>query len=148
MSITLGALDVTNLDTNGLMFEFRDGQPSRIPTYRGSDDVIPQASGMDPGQWTADTREVRLYGVVIGAGATAALQQASFRSRMAALAAVMDVDSLITITTANEFGAASATLADCRPMRMVSEFDFASIYWQGYLELVCIDSPPNWSVTP
>jgi hypothetical protein len=130
VSILLDALDITNLDTNGLLFEFRDGQPSRIPTYRGTDDVIPQASGMYAGQWTADTRELRLYGVVIGTGATSALQQA------------------VTISTTGEFGAASASLTSCRPMRIVTEFEFAAIYWQGFLEFTCIKSPPNWAVTP
>ena len=148
MSITVGALDVTDLTTNGLLFEFRDGQPSRIPEYVGADDDIPLASGQDPGQWRATVRNVRLYGVVVGTGATLALQQSSFRSRMAALVAVMDVDSLVTITTAGEFGATTATLTNCRPMRMTTEFEFGSVYWTGFLEFTCIKSPPNWAVVP
>lgn len=148
MSITLGALNVTDLTTNGLLFEFRNGSPSELAEYVGTDDDIPLATGMDPGQWRARSRNLRLFGVVIGEGATVALQQSSFRTRMAALVAVMDPAATLTITTANEFGAASATLTSCRPMRMVSEFEFASIYWSGYLELTCIKSPPNWAVTP
>lgn len=148
MSITLGALNVTSLATNGLLFEFRIGQPSDLAEYVGTDDDIPTASGMDAGEWRARQRPLRLYGCVIGQGATPALQQASFRSRMAALVAVMDPDSLLTITTANEFGAASATLTECRPVRLTAEVEFASIYWVGTLDLVCIKSPPNWAVTP
>lgn len=146
--IQLAALNVTDLVTNGLMFEFRAGHPSELPNYVGQDDNIPTATGMDPGNWTAKDRTLRLYGCVIGEGATVALQQSSFRSRMAALVAVMDVDSLITISTTGEFGATSASLTNCRPQRMVTEFEFASIYWQGFLELVSIKSPPTWSVTP
>jgi hypothetical protein len=146
--IQLASLDVTNLSTNGLMFEFRNGHPSELAEHVGADDDIPLAAGMDPGQWRAINRPLRLYGCVIGSGSTAADQQASFRSRMAALVAVMNVNSLITISTTGEFGAASASLTNCRPMRMVAEFEFASLYWTGHLELVSIKSPPNWAVTP
>jgi hypothetical protein len=146
--IQLAALDITSLTTNGLMFEFREGQPAGLPEYVGEDDNVPTAAGMDPGNWTAKRRPLRLYGCVIGEGADVAAQQSSFRSRMAALVTVMDVDSLITISTTGEFGAASASLTNCRPQRMVTEFEFASLYWVGFLELVSIKSPPTWSVTP
>ena len=103
MSITLGALSVTDLTTNGLLFEIREGKPFTLAEYIGADDDIPLASGMDP-------------------------------------------DSLLTITTAGEFGAASATLENCRPQRMVTQSEFGSIQWIGHLELICIDSPPEWVV--
>lgn len=146
--IQLATLNVTSLATNGLLFEFRDGQPSRLPEYVGADDDIPEAAGMDPGAWRARSRNLRLYGIVIGTGVTLANQQASFRTRMAALIAVLNPNVLITISTTGEFGAASATLTNVRPKRTVVEFEFGSLYWEGYLELTCIKSPPNWAVVP
>ena len=146
MSITLGALNVTDLSTNGLLFEIREGKPFTLAEYIGADDDIPLASGMDPGKWRASSRTVSLYGVCLGSGADLAAQQASFYDRMIALKTVMDPDSLLTITTAGEFGAASATLENCRPQRMVTQSEFGSIQWIGHLELICIDSPPDWVV--
>jgi hypothetical protein len=148
VSITLGSLDVTDLTTNGTLFEFRRGTPADLSEYDGQDDTVPEASGMYAGVWTPRRRQLSLYGVVIGTGSTVADQQSSFRTRMAALVAVMNPSSTITISTTGEFGAASATLTSCRPMRMIADFEFASIYWSGVLELTCIKSPPTWAVTP
>ena len=146
MSILLDALDITNLSSNGLRFEFRSGHPTEIPEWVGADDDVPGASGMDPGQWRKRSRMVRLYGCVIGAGSDADAQQVSFRSRMNALIAEMDVNSTLTITVTNEFGLGSATLTNVRPQRIVTEREFADLIWIGTLELVCIDSPPEWVI--
>lgn len=142
--ISIDALDVTDLATNGLLFEFRSGHPSELAEWIGADDDVPEAEGMDPGAWRRRSRLVRLFGVVIGAGSTVAAQQSSFRTRMTALRDVLDVNSLVTIETTGEFGMASATLSNCRPQRLVPEFEFADLVWHGYIELICIDSPPEW----
>lgn len=142
--IELDTLDVTDLATNGTLFEFRRGHPSDLAEYVGEDDDVPLAEGMDPGRWRRTSRTVVLYGCVIGTGSTVAAQQASFRTRMDALKAVMDPAELIVISTTGEFGMTSATLSNVRPMRLVAEVEFADLYWSGTLELVCIDSPPEW----
>jgi hypothetical protein len=137
---------VTSLATNGLRFEFRRGMPGDLAEYVGANDDIPYASGQDFGAWRKTKRFVRLYGVVIGTGATLALQQSSFRTRMDALKAVMDVAALVTIETTDEFGLPSATLSDVQPLRMTAETEFADMLWIGFLELECIESPPEWVV--
>jgi hypothetical protein len=142
--IEIDNLDVTDLSTNGLLFEFRRGMPGDLPEYVGANDDIPYASGQDFGAWRRVKKFVQLYGQVIGSGNTFAEQQASFRSRMDALKAVMDVASLVEIETTDEFGVGSATLSDVQPLRMVAEAEFAEIVWIGRLELECIDSPPEW----
>jgi hypothetical protein len=144
VSIVLDGLNLTDLATNGTQFEFRRGTPSDLPEYIGQDDSVPGAAGRDPGQWMKTVLPVRLYGQVIGAGSTLAAQQASFRTRMDAVKAAMDVASLVTITTEDLFGVGSATLSNCRPERMVAETEFGDILWIGFLELTCIDSPPEW----
>ena len=144
--IEIDSLDVTDLDTNGLMFEFRRGMPGDLAEYVGANDDIPYASGQDFGAWRKVKRLVRLYGTVIGEGSTAEAQQTSFRSRMDALKAVMDVAEVVTIDTTGEFGTASATLSDVQPLRMIAEAEFAEIVWIGVLELECIDSPPEWVI--
>ena len=142
--IEVDNLDVTDLDTNGLLFEFRRGMPGDLAEYVGANDDIPYASGQDFGAWRKVKRFVQLYGQVIGTGDTFEEQQASFRSRMDALKAVMDVATLVVIETEDEFGVGSATLSDVQPLRMIAEAEFAEIVWIGRLELECIDSPPAW----
>lgn len=144
--IEIDSLDVTDLSTNGLLFEFRRGMPGDLAEYVGVNDPIPGAAGMGFGVWTRQKRIVRLYGCVVGTGATSALQQASFATRMAALKAVMDVAELVVIETTGEFGLASATLSDVQPLRMVAEAEFAGITWIGFLELECMDDPPEWVI--
>jgi hypothetical protein len=142
--IEVDNLDVTDLDTNGLLFEFRRGMPGDLAEYVGANDDIPYASGQDFGAWRRVKRFVQLYGCVVGSGSTPAAQQASFRSRMDALKAVMDVASLVEIETTNEFGVGSATLSDVQPLRMTAQSEFSEIIWIGFLEFECIDSPPEW----
>ena len=147
--IKLDALEIGgSFASNGLRFEFRAGGPDDIPEYVGEDDNVPTASGLSPGQWTAKSRLVRLYGCVIGSGADPEAQQQSYRTRMDALVAKMDVATLVDITAyAPTFGiTGTATLSDCRPLRTITETQVADLYWVGFLELVCIDSPPDWVI--
>jgi hypothetical protein len=142
-------LDGLELWQEGYRFEFRAGGPDDLPEYVGADDDIPGASGMDPGQWRARSRLVRLRGVVIGAGADIEAQQISYRSRMDALIVKMDPNSLVDIVAyAPTFGVSGNwTLSNCRPLRTITEQAFGDMWWLGVLELTCIDSPPNWQVS-
>jgi hypothetical protein len=143
--IEIASLDVTDLAANGLRFEYRRGMPGDLAEYVGANDDIPYAEGQDFGAWRRTKLFQQLYGCVIGTGSTVAAQQASFRTRMDALEAAMDVKSLVTIETTGEFGVASATLSSVQPLRMTAVEEFGGIIWIGYLELECIDSPPEWT---
>src|SRR5688500_1802797 len=107
-------LDGLELWQEGYRFEFRAGGPDDLPEYVGADDNIPTASGMDPGQWVKKRRTVQLYGQVLGQGADLEAQQISYRSRMDALVAKMDVNSLVDlIAYAPTFGVSGNwTLSD------------------------------------
>jgi len=151
--ITLGGVEVQgSVASNGLYFTFIRGGLQSLATFRGEDDIVPQASGRDPGAWIADTRELVLHGFVQGNGATAQLQRESFRTRTATLMAVMDPATLITIVAyPPNFGlttGTTATLTNCRPQRIVAP-EPSDLWYEGWevtLELVSIKSPPNWAV--
>jgi hypothetical protein len=143
--IILDGLEIQgSFSSNGLYFWFTGGGLQSIPTYRGEDDVIPQASGRDPGLWTPDVREVSLHGWVAGTS------RENFRTRADALLATMDVDSLTTIVVhPPNFGLSTgevATLSQVRPQRLVAADPSVHWYegWEVTLEFVCIDSPPDW----
>jgi hypothetical protein len=150
MSILLGSLDLNALAADGTHFEFIRGGLQSLATFRGEDDIVPEAAGRDPGQWIADIRDLGIHGIVAGAGASAQAGRESFATRSAALVDEMDPATLTTIVvTAPDFGLAvgeTATLSDVRPMRIVGPDPSTLGYegWEVTLELVCIDSPPNW----
>ena len=139
-------IDGLELWQDGYRFEFRAGGPDDLPEYVGEDDDVPGASGMDAGTWRKKARRVRLYGQVLGTGADAETQQQSYRTRMDALVAKMDVNTPVDLVAyAPTFGlSGSSTLSDCRPMSMTPERVVADLCWIGFLELLCIDSPPDW----
>jgi len=114
---------------------------------------VPEAAGRAAGVWIADTRDLKLHGIVQGDGASAQAIRESFRARFDLLLAVMVPSALVTVTVYPEhFGLASgttATLTSCRPMRIVGP-DPAELAWyeawEGDLQLTCIKSPPEWVV--
>ena len=132
--------------SNGNYFTFIRGGLQSLPTYRGEDDVVPAASGLYAGQWTKDTRDVALHGIVTGTSRT------NFRSRADSLIAAMDPASLITISVyPPHFGLSTgevATLSNVRPQRIIGGDPSDKWYegWEVTLELVCIDSPPDWVI--
>lgn len=138
--------------TNGFRFTFIRGGLQSLPSYRGEDDVIPQAAGRDPGLWTPDVREVVLHGLVAGTGASAQAVRESFRTRTDILLGLMDVTTLVDIVAyPPNFGLAAgevATLPDCRPLAI--EGEDASLHWyEGWeisLRFECIASPPDWQI--
>ena len=151
MSITIGSLDLNSLSSNGTYFEFIRGGLQSLASFRGEDDIIPSAAGRDPGQWIADFREVGIHGIVAGTGGSQAGRE-SFATRSAALISEMDPTTLTTITvTAPDFGLGVgevATLSNVRPQRIVGPDPSTLGYegWEVTLELVCIDSPPDWVI--
>lgn len=146
--ILLGGLELFgSYSTNGLRFGFIRGGLQSIPDYRGEDDLVPEASGREPGVFTPDLLPVALHGVVDGEG-----DPTVFRSRAQALIDKMDPSTLLAIVVhPPHFGLGlgdTATLSSVRPQRIVGPDP--SIYgygtWEITLELVCIDSPPVWVV--
>lgn len=151
--IKIGGLEVyADFTTNGLRFTFAGGGLQSLATFVGEDDDIPSAAGMDPGQWRASFRDVRLHGIVTGSGSTAQAVRESFRTNAAALIAKMDPATLVNIVAyPPHFGLGTndtATLSDCRPMSIDGP-DPADAWYEGWevtLTFRCIDSPPNWVV--
>lgn len=134
-------------DTNGLRFTVIRGGPQSLADFRGEDDIIPEASGRDPGQFISDTRDLVLHGLVAGTS------RENFAANFAALLAVMNPTTLITVTGyPPNFGLSSGTtavLANVRPLRITGPEPSDLWYegWEGNLELVCIDSPPDWTIS-
>lgn len=152
--IKIGSQEVyADFASNGLRFTFREGGLQSLPTYRGEDDIVPEAAGRAAGMWIADTRELALHGFIQGSGADEQARRESFKTRFALVLAVMIPSALVTVTVyPPHFGlaaATTATLTNCRPMRIVgpdpADLDWYET-WEGDLQLTCIKSPPNWVV--
>ena len=153
--IKLNALEVqADFVTSGLRFHFTRGGLQSLATFRGEDDVVPEAAGRAEGLFISDLREVTLHGLVAGDGTGSQGNREDFATAFASLLAVMQPSGLITITVfAPNFGLAQgdmATLSNVRPVRMIGPDPSDLWYegWEGTLELVCIDSPPDWEVVP
>jgi hypothetical protein len=141
--ITVGGLEICDLSA-GYWSEIVAGGLDDLASFRGEDDVVAEASGRDPGQWIADTRTLQIHTFVLADSAT------SYRSRMDALLAKMDPATLVTVVVyAPLFGLGTgqtATLANCRPRNVTGPPAMGDQGRDCVLELVCIDSPPEWTV--
>ena len=147
--LTIDGLELQDVDA-GIWGDIIDGDLDSIPSYRGEDDVIPQASGRDPGLWTADVRPVKLFVTVWGVGATAVLRRAAYRAKVNALVAKMDVATLVDIVAhPPNLGIApgeTATLADCRPQTWMPGPPRGWEWREFTLTLESIASPPSWVI--
>lgn len=137
----------------GIWLDVVDGGLDSPPTYVGEDDDVLGASGMEPGEWIEYVRNLTLFGHVWGVGASAAARRAAYRAKVDALIARMDARSLVDLVAhpPNE-GLASgetATIDELRPQTVTAG---PIRGWDGArsfeLKLVCIASPPNWTVAP
>lgn len=143
--ITIGGLEVQgSFSSNGLRFDFIRGGLQSLATFVGSDDDVPYAEGMDPGNWRASYRDIALHGIVTGTS------RENFRSNADALLAKMDPATLVTVVVyPTNFGLSTgevATLENCRPMSIEGP-DASEMWYEGWeitLHLRCIDSPPDW----
>lgn len=147
--LLLDGLELQDLDA-GYWFDVIAGGPDDLAEWVGEDDEVMGASGRAAGEWSADTRPLRLHGVVFGEGATLQLTRQSYRSRMAALVAKMSPASVKAVVahppnlglTAGQ----TATLADCRPERIIGEPALQEVKREVTLELRSIESPPDWVI--
>lgn len=153
--IKLNDLEIqADFASNGLYFTFSKGGRQSLATYRGEDDVVPEATGRYAGEFIADMREVALHGFVAGFASDAQTNREAFATAFQSIVDRMAPTDLLTITVyPPNFGLAVgyvATLLNVRPQRILGP-DPADLWyegWEGSLELVCIDSPPDWVVAP
>lgn len=148
-SLTVGGLELRDLSA-GYWFEIINGGPDDIATVRGTDDIVPGASGRASGAWAKDVRTLRLHGIVAGEATESVTAAESFRTRMDALVAKMDPTALVDVVAyAPYLGLASgktATLSDCRPQNITGNPSYGDEVREMILELQSIDSPPDWVV--
>lgn len=137
-------------EANGYWFDIISGGIDDIAEYVGEDDEVMGATGLDPGEWIRGTRPLRIHGLVFGDGATLELTQISYRSRMDALLALMQTADLHPlIVHPPNFGltgGTTATLSNLRPLRITGEPALLEVKREVTLELVSINSPPEWVV--
>ena len=152
--IKIATLEVqADFATSGIRFHFTRGGLQSLATFRGEDDIVPEAAGREAGAFIADMREVALHGLIAGVGSGAQSNREAFLTAYDSLLAVMSPATLVTLTVyPPNFGLGagdSATLANVRPLRIVGPDPSVLWYegWEGTLEFVCIDSPPDWTVT-
>ena len=147
--LLLDGLELQDLDA-GYWFDVVDGGPDDVPEVIGEDDEVMGAPGLEAGNWIKRSRPVRLFGVVFGDGATDAAARESYRTRMDALVAKMQVSDLHDLVAhPPNFGlaaATAATLSNVRPQRIVGAPARQDASREMTLELVSIDSPPEWVV--
>lgn len=148
--LVLDGLELQNIAA-GIWFDVVGGDLDALPTFVGEDDVVLGATGREPGEWLADTMELKLFGHVWGVGADGAARRAAYRAKVDALNAKMQASSLVALVAhPKNFGLATgqtATMSDLRPMGSkpgpVRGWDGARAF---ELILECIDSPPLWVV--
>lgn len=137
--------------SSGYIFHFQRGGLQSLPTFRGEDDVIPEAAGREPGEYIADSLEIVLHGFIAGAGATAQARRESFRTRAAALIAKMDPSTLVDLVVyPPNFGLATgqtATITNVRPLRIGGPDPSVLGYegWEVTLEFTTTDDV-TWEV--
>lgn len=115
----------------------------------GEDDVVPEATGRSEGLWRDDQRRIILEGYVMGVGATWVERQQSWHEQTATLMALMDRSAspgTLEVTAPYmglETGFSASLTARCKnliPGPIKNRMSFQE--WS--IELVCIDSPPDW----
>ena len=130
------------------------GEP---PSVRGEDDVIPGATGRDPGQRTKDVYRFTLQGYVEGTGTDPDERALSWRIATDQLMAVMDFSlspGLVEVgpLAPARFPGSSPYLGltgdrelNARCVSMVRGPVQRHMSFQSWsFEMECIDSPPEW----
>jgi hypothetical protein len=130
------------------------GEPALV---RGEDDVIPQASGRDPGARTKDVLRFVLQGHVKGTGSDPDERALSWRDATDSLMAVMDfaLDPVVVEVgpdapaqfpdSSPYLGLTGDRFLNARCVSMVRGPVQAHMSFQSWsFEMECIDSPPEW----
>lgn len=115
------------------------------PEVRGSDTVIPGATGMVPRDRVWDHRTIELDGFIGGVGATEAEQAVDLRSLLEEYRALFDpTKSPATLTIGLEDGGTASISA--RPLNMMCPVDGPTMRARVNVVLLAVDG--EWEVNP
>jgi len=131
--------------TIGIFLELTRGL-NEIPKTRGEDDIVASASGRTAYLHVADILPLELAGVVLGTGSTVDDQQASFRTKMAALRALLASGSLLPKILAGTLEDDSTATISARVVDVQVDERVASLAAEVKVALESVD--PDWVITP
>jgi hypothetical protein len=114
---------------------------NEVAEVRGQDTIIPGTAGRTARNRIADRRAIELRGWVFGAGATDALQRASFRDTIQALQTLFSPTAAAGNLVATLEDGTTATIS-ARSLNMVFSGDDPSF---RYLSVELESIAPNWS---
>lgn len=115
---------------------------------RGEDDVVPEAAGQEYGEWIADKRTIYLEGHVEGTGATELARQQSWRTASNTLRTLMDRAAApgALVIGPPDHGVSTTWRLNARCVNAIPGPILNAWTFQKWsFELVCIDSPPEWT---
>jgi len=143
ISIVADGVDLTRSDGK-LLFRITRGI-NEVPEARGVDTVVPSLNGRIPRSRRLDRLVVEASGLVIGAGATEALQRTDFRSLMETLRDLMNpVQDPYDIAVTVEDGTTRTITA--RPLNLVSGDDDLPSFREVSLQWESVDAA-DWGVS-
>ena len=137
----------TDLQTGALHFDVTKGL-NEPAVARGKDDTIPEAAGQEEGVWIADHRIIVLTGKVQGVGATELLRQQSWRAGSDTLRTLMDraASPGVLVIGPPDHGVSATWRLNARCINyMEGPILNAWTLQKWSFELICIDSPPEWT---
>ena len=143
ISIVADGVDLTRSDGK-LLFRITRGI-NEVPEVRGVDTVVPSLNGRIPRDRRLDRLVVEATGLVIGAGATEALQRTDFRALMETLRDLMNpVQDPYDIAVTVEDGTTRTITA--RPQNLVAGDDDLPSYREVSLQWESVDAA-DWGVS-
>jgi len=143
IAIVADGVDLTRSDGK-LLFRITRGI-NEVPDVRGVDTVVPSLNGRIPRSRRLDRLVVEASGLVIGAGATEALQRTDFRSLMETLRDLMNpVQDPYDIAVTVEDGTTRTITA--RPLNLVAGDDDLPSFREVSLQWESVDAA-DWGVS-
>lgn len=142
-SLVADGVDLTRSDGK-LLFRVTRGI-NEVPEVRGQDTIVPSLNGRIPRSRRLDRHVIEAEGLVMGAGATEALQWTDFRSLMDSLVDLMNpVQDPYNIAITVEDGTTRTITA--RPLNLVSGDDDIPSYREVTLQWESVDAA-DWGVS-
>lgn len=131
-------------DSGGLHIEITRGL-NESPAVRGEDDVVASRAGRSSYPRLADILPLEGDGFLLGVGADAATQQASFRTQMAALRALLAAGKLTPKVLAGTLEDGSTATINARVVDYEVTEQVASIAAELKVAWESVD--PDWVIT-